>query len=49
MTFLSLGTIPNIPSEYLLIYAPRTEAEIEVVMEIISASIKFMTGREDVR
>lgn len=49
MMFLSLGTIPNIPSEYLLIYAPRTEAEIEVVMEIISASIKFMTGREDVR
>ena len=49
MTFLSLGTQPNIPEEYLLIYAPRTEAEIETVMQIVSASIKFMTGREDVR
>ncbi|KAJ5484045.1 hypothetical protein N7539_005841 [Penicillium diatomitis] len=49
MTFLSLGTIPNIPSEYLLIYAPRNDAEVDIVMEIISASVKFMTGREDVR
>jgi hypothetical protein len=49
MTFLSLGTLPDIPSEYLLIYAPRNDAEIEIVMEIVSASIKFMTGREDVR
>jgi hypothetical protein len=49
MTFLSLGTIPDIPSEYLLIYAPRNDAEIKIVMEIVSASIKFMTGREDVR
>jgi hypothetical protein len=49
MTFLSLGTLPDIPSEYLLIYAPRNDAEIEIVIEIVSASIKFMTGREDVR
>ncbi|CAI7596895.1 unnamed protein product [Penicillium bialowiezense] len=49
MTFLSLGTRPDIPAEYILIYAPRTEAEIETVMHIVSASIKFMTGREDVR
>lgn len=49
MTFLSLGTIPDIPSEYLLIYAPRNDTEIEVVMEIVSAAVKFMTGREDVR
>jgi hypothetical protein len=49
MTFLSLGTIPDIPSEYLLIYAPRSEAEIDIVLEIISAAVKFMTGREDVR
>lgn len=32
-----------------MIYAPRNDAEIEIVMEIISASVKFMTGREDVR
>jgi hypothetical protein len=49
MTYLSLGTRPDIPAEYLLIYAPRTEAEIETVMQIIAASVKFMTGREDVR
>lgn len=49
MTFLSLGTRPDIPVEYVLIYAPRTEAEIETVMQIISAGVEFMTGREDVR
>ncbi|KAJ5175959.1 uncharacterized protein N7482_001836 [Penicillium canariense] len=49
MTFLSLGTLPDFPAEYILIYAPRNDAEIETVMEILSASIKFMTGREDVR
>ncbi|KAJ6011966.1 hypothetical protein N7499_013064 [Penicillium canescens] len=49
MTYLSLGTRPDIPAEYLLIYAPRTEAEIETVMQIIAAAVKFMTGREDVR
>ncbi|CAG8375909.1 unnamed protein product [Penicillium salamii] len=49
MTFLSLGTRPDIPAEYVLIYAPRTEAEVEIVMQIVAASIKFMTGREDVR
>ncbi|KAJ5465406.1 hypothetical protein N7530_009193 [Penicillium desertorum] len=46
---LSLGTRPDIPAEYVLIYAPRTEAEIETVMQIVSAGVKFMTGREDVR
>ncbi|OQE38367.1 hypothetical protein PENCOP_c008G02610 [Penicillium coprophilum] len=49
MTFLSLGTRPDIPAEYVLIYAPRTEAEIETVMQIVSASVQFMTEREDVR
>ncbi|CAI7661234.1 unnamed protein product [Penicillium glandicola] len=49
MTFLSLGTRPDIPAEYVLIYAPRTEAEIETVMQIVSAGVEFMTGREDVR
>lgn len=49
MTYLSFGTLPDFPAEYILIYAPRTEAEIEVVMEIVSASVKFMSGREDVR
>ncbi|KAJ5081782.1 hypothetical protein NUU61_010046 [Penicillium alfredii] len=49
MSILSLGLLPGIPWEYLLIYAPRTEAEIETVMQIVAASVKFATGREDVR
>ncbi|KAJ5666807.1 hypothetical protein N7462_011216 [Penicillium macrosclerotiorum] len=49
LTFLSLGTLPDLPAEYVMIYAPRDEAEIEIVMGIVSASVKFMTGREDVR
>lgn len=47
--FATSGCVPNLPPEYLLIYAPRNEAEIEVVMQIIAASVKFMAGREDVR
>ena len=49
MTYLSLGTLPDIPSEFILIYAPRTEADIKTIMEIIAAGVKFMTGREDTR
>ncbi|KAJ5172804.1 hypothetical protein N7492_005397 [Penicillium capsulatum] len=49
MTFFALGTRENIPSEYILIYAPRTEAEVATVMEIVTASVKNMSGREDVR
>ncbi|KAJ5569613.1 uncharacterized protein N7459_009043 [Penicillium hispanicum] len=49
MTFLSFGTLPDIPTEYILIYAPRTEEEIQTVMQIVSASVQFMTGCEDVR
>ncbi|KAJ5907662.1 hypothetical protein N7495_000344 [Penicillium taxi] len=49
MPFLTFGMVNNLPSEYILIYAPRNEEEIEVVMQIIAASVKFMTGRENVR
>ncbi|KAJ6125736.1 hypothetical protein N7523_003356 [Penicillium sp. IBT 18751x] len=49
MAYLSLGTVPDFPSEYILIYAPRTEADIKTVMDIIAAGVKFMTGREDTR
>lgn len=49
MTYLSFGTLPDLPAEYILIYAPRSEAEIDVVMEMIAASVKFMSGRENVR
>lgn len=49
MTYLSFGTLPDLPAEYILIYAPRTKEEIQIVMQIISASVMFMTGREDTR
>ncbi|KAJ6172169.1 hypothetical protein N7470_001236 [Penicillium chermesinum] len=49
LKFLSFGTKPDIPAEFLLVYAPRDETEIETFMQIMAASVKFMTGREDVR
>lgn len=49
MTWLTIGTRPDIPAEYLLIYAPRNDAEIDTFMQLLEASIKYTTGREDVR
>lgn len=43
-----MGRIPSLPSEYVLVYAPRNEEEIKVVMGIIAASVKCMTGSKDV-
>ncbi|KIJ57873.1 hypothetical protein HYDPIDRAFT_120246 [Hydnomerulius pinastri MD-312] len=37
-----------LPKEYLLIYAPRDDEELEVVDRIIVATIGYMTGRRDV-
>jgi hypothetical protein len=36
-----------LPVTYLLIYAPRDEAEIEVAMDIVKAGIGFMAGTRD--
>jgi hypothetical protein len=33
-----------VPNEYLIIYTPRTEEEVEVVKSIVNAAIVFMTG-----
>lgn len=49
LRILSFGTKPNIPAEFLLVYAPRDEGELETFMQIMAASVKFMTGRDDVR
>ena len=49
MSLLSFGARSNIPSEYMLIYAPRTEAEVETIMAIVVASVKFATGTQDIR
>ena len=46
MTILTLGRMPDLPSEYVLIYAPRNETEIEIVMQVVAASVRFMTGSD---
>ncbi|KAL2824574.1 hypothetical protein BJY01DRAFT_164658 [Aspergillus pseudoustus] len=46
---LSFGKMSALPSEYILIYAPRNEEEIEVVMGIVKASVRYVTGSSDVR
>jgi len=38
------GTL--VPHEYLIVYTPRTEQEVDVVGTILEASIGFMTGAE---
>ncbi|KAF2785719.1 hypothetical protein K505DRAFT_380718 [Melanomma pulvis-pyrius CBS 109.77] len=37
----------SLPVNYLLIYAPRDQAETEVAIAIVEASIGFMTGTRD--
>ncbi|KAH8705565.1 hypothetical protein BGW36DRAFT_393147 [Talaromyces proteolyticus] len=37
-----------IPSTYLLIYAPRSEEEVKVVMEIVKGGVRYMTGGKEV-
>ena len=37
----------SLPVNYVLIYAPRDEAEIEVAMMIVKASVGFMTGARE--
>ncbi|KAJ5273248.1 hypothetical protein N7478_008373 [Penicillium angulare] len=49
LSLLSFGTKADMPAEYLLIYAPRNDAEIDTFIQLLEASIKYTTGREDVR
>ncbi|KAK3215337.1 hypothetical protein GRF29_19g2929602 [Pseudopithomyces chartarum] len=37
----------NIPVNYLLIYAPRNDAEVEIAITIIRAGIRYMTGARE--
>ncbi|KAL4944960.1 hypothetical protein BDV06DRAFT_62917 [Aspergillus oleicola] len=46
---LSLGRMSHIPEEYVFIYAPRDEEEIETVMRILQASVRYVAGVEDVK
>jgi len=43
------GVIPILPKEYLIIYAPRDEEELQVVERVIVASIGYMTNNRDVK
>jgi hypothetical protein len=37
----------SLPVNYVLVYAPRNEAEVDVALEIVKASIRFMTGSNE--
>jgi hypothetical protein len=34
----------SLPSQYIFIYAPRNNQEIETVMQIVKASVCYMAG-----
>ncbi|OJJ42546.1 hypothetical protein ASPZODRAFT_76577 [Penicilliopsis zonata CBS 506.65] len=36
----------HMPTGYVLVYAPRDEEELQLVLRIVKASMRFMTGRE---
>lgn len=38
----------NIGPTFLIVYAPRDEAEVDVLRTLIRASARFMTGEQDV-
>jgi len=40
--------IYGVAPTYLMVYAPRDEAELEVLKVLMRNSIRFMTGREDI-
>ena len=37
----------SLPVNYILLYAPRDDAELETVLSIVKASIRFMAGARD--
>ncbi|KAG2413598.1 hypothetical protein HFD88_002787 [Aspergillus terreus] len=45
---LTAGKPLSLPAEYVLIYAPRTNEEVDFVMEIVAASVKYMAGVEKI-
>ncbi|OJI99477.1 hypothetical protein ASPVEDRAFT_123327 [Aspergillus versicolor CBS 583.65] len=46
---VTFGRVSTIPTEYVLIYAPRDEEEIEVVIGILKAGVQYVTGLSDVK
>ncbi|KAF9893813.1 hypothetical protein FE257_009983 [Aspergillus nanangensis] len=43
---LTGGRKISLPVEYVLIYAPRNEEELDFVMEVVAASVKYMAKEE---
>lgn len=41
---MSLAGKLKMPAEYLMIYTPRSEEEVQIVRDILEAAIGFMTG-----
>ena len=37
----------SLPVNYILVYAPRDDAELDIVLKIVKASITFMTGSDE--
>ncbi|KAL4883575.1 hypothetical protein BJY04DRAFT_216398 [Aspergillus karnatakaensis] len=46
---LTFGRLPAIPMEYVFVYAPRNEEEVDVVMRIIKAGVQYVSGSGDVQ
>ncbi|GFN16264.1 hypothetical protein AtubIFM55763_001678 [Aspergillus tubingensis] len=40
------GKLIQLPSEYVLIYAPRTKEEVTLVLSLMKASLRYLTGEE---
>ena len=36
-----------LPVNYILVYAPRDEEEVEISMMIVKAAVRFMTGSQE--
>lgn len=45
---LTLGRVARVPTEYMFVYAPRDEEEIQIVMGIVKAGLQYGTGLSDV-
>lgn len=39
------GLVRSVPADFVMVYAPRDEAEMEVVLEIVRAAIVWVSGR----
>ncbi|PWY73580.1 hypothetical protein BO70DRAFT_108267 [Aspergillus heteromorphus CBS 117.55] len=45
-TTLTGGQELDLPAEYVFLYAPRTEEEVALVMGVVTAGLRYLTGQE---